>query len=137
MKNLTFLLLFSMVIFTKAQYSLQKDSYALQANYPITQSFRTNLNLGLEDLSDLDRQVRIRKTFGFIFAGLGLGATVHGISMITKNKGEEEGLGEAIGTGMLIVGALDFVVSIPFFVRAKHFKNQRDELQNLYSQPEN
>lgn len=135
MKRFAISLLISASICTNAQYSAF-NTFSIADRPVLVNTMQRSEIFSENELNDLNRQIRIRKIVGFTLAGLGAVTSGLGITAIHNNRHDPEGLGQTVGLLLVGAGAVQMGASIPFFIRAKKLREERDGLQNLYQHPE-
>lgn len=135
MKRFAISLLISASICTNAQYSAF-NTFSIADRPVLVNTMQRSDIFSENELNDLNRQIRIRKIVGFTLAGLGAVTSGLGITAIHNNRHDPEGLGQTVGMLLVGAGAVQMGASIPFFIRAKKLREEREGLQNLYQHPE-
>lgn len=86
-----------------------------------------------ENILIQNRKRKARKYIGFGILSLSAVTVFQGIRIISENRNEQEGLGQSIGTMIVVLGVVEVGATIPIFISSHKKKKERDNLIHQFN----
>lgn len=86
----------------------------------------------LRSIVRLDRKNTGNKIVSISLASLSVATTILSLRTFKESKGDEEGLGQTIGSLLLVPAAIEMGIAIPVFLKSNRQKKERDRMIKKY-----